>query len=82
MRNSSLFGLDLLEGLQWSMLPPRVISGSVVLMQLGSRLMSMAHINHRSPSRYPWSMLPPESISMSMCHNDARSQIDVSDLRP
>ena len=59
MRYGPLFGFDLLEGLQWSMLPPRGISGSVVLMHLGSGLTSMAHINHRSLCRCSWSILPP-----------------------
>lgn len=43
-RNSSLLGLDVLEGLLWSVMPLKPMCESVVLKQPGTRLTSKSHV--------------------------------------
>lgn len=43
-KNSSLLGLDFLEGLLWSVMPLKPMCEPVVLKQPGTRLMSKAHV--------------------------------------
>lgn len=56
-------------------LPPRAMSGSEVLPQPGSELMSMAH---RKSSRGPWPALLPEVMLMLVGHAVTGGHTDVS----
>lgn len=55
------------------MLPPKALSGSMVLVQLGSVLTSVACVT----TECPLSGLPTEFMLMSVGHTTSSSHIDV-----
>lgn len=58
------------------MLPPKALSGSMVLVHLGSVLTSVACVTTEGPE-CPLSGLPTESMLMSVGHTTSSSHIDV-----
>lgn len=58
------------------MLPPKALSGSMALLQLGFVLMSVACVTAEG-HECPLSGLPTESILMSVSHTASRDHIDV-----